>query len=109
VCNTDFNFHDISLTYAKDIYECADRCAVWSSDGSKIPCIGATLDYGFYGPNGIAGGSQCWLKYNMSEGEPHPSLEGNAQSVDSVRLLDQPAVNVHTIKALDLLIYRKQR
>lgn len=65
-CNTGFGPYDLHLSYAHDLRSCADRCAIWNLDRSLVPCRGATLGFGTFGPSGEIGGSECWLKWDMA-------------------------------------------
>ena len=86
ICNNDFGLHDLHLSYAPDVRSCADRCARWNlGPNLTTACVGATFDFGFYGPSGKEGGSQCWLKYNVNV-----TGDTNTPGVNSVRLKDAP-------------------
>src|SRR5436190_24121146 len=85
ICNNGFGFHDFHLSYASDVRSCADRCARWNlGPNLTVACVGATFDFGFYGPSGKEGGSQCWLKYNVNVTGDH------TKGLNSVRLKDAP-------------------
>ena len=66
------------------------ECVKWNSGMSnEVLCVGATFGYGIYGPDGLFGGSQCWLKHRMSQlGEPRSSLN----PVHAIRLIGNTTV-----------------
>jgi len=88
-CNADFSSQDLRLTYARDIYDCASNCANWNLNASNIPCRGASIDVGTYGPSGALGGSECWLKWSASQAPDYVVTPAfSTIAVHSVRLLD---------------------
>ena len=80
-CSMDFPLNDIALTYASNVSDCANQCALYNQNSPAVPCIGAALDYQATGPLGVLGkGYQCWLKWKVGT----PKTTSN---VDAVRLI----------------------
>jgi len=96
MCDQELQYQDVHLSYAYNINHCADKCALWNlanSTAAAPRCLGATFDAGALSPSGAIGGSQCWLKFNVSEG-PAPRPPGfndpPTTRVHSVQLNDEP-------------------
>jgi len=89
ICNNDFHYDDIHLSYAASVYDCAENCAKWNLDPCVTPCVGSTIDIGTLGPVGASAGYECWLKYAMP-GPPDP--RGNDT------LVNVSTTAVHSIK-----------
>ena len=42
-----------------------DGCAVWNTNNTAEPCVGAAWVGGNYGPDGVGAGCQCYYKWDM--------------------------------------------
>lgn len=55
---------DIYTTFTVDFSTCIAQCVKWNTAQSD-KCVGVTWAVGLYGPNGAAGGSQCFLLWQL--------------------------------------------
>jgi hypothetical protein len=64
-CDTVWHaINSMYLLYTVDFVSCMDGCITWNQNNT-VQCVGVVWNYGFYGPEGVAGGSSCTLQWNM--------------------------------------------
>ena len=65
-CGINFIGLDFYLSYPSDFYSCINSCADWNTNSTNAEtCVGVSWNGGVYGPEGQAGGSQCFFKFSM--------------------------------------------
>jgi hypothetical protein len=58
-------------------------CAEWSVNNT-VACVGVSWGMGTYGPEGIAGGSQCFFKWTMQGSGAYSDITDGAQLLVTV-------------------------
>jgi hypothetical protein len=65
-CGVNFIGLDFYLSFQSDFYSCINSCADWNTNTTNSEaCVGVSYNGGVYGPQGQAGGSQCFFKFSM--------------------------------------------
>jgi len=68
------------LNFTSDFFSCMDACVNWNANATEV-CVGVAYSTQNYGPRGTAGGTQCWYKWTMPDGEQAPFV-----GLDNARL-----------------------
>jgi len=70
----------MNLNFARDFFSCMDGCVKWNENATVL-CVGVAYSSQNYGPRGLAGGTQCWYKWTMPDGQEAPDV-----GLDNARL-----------------------
>lgn len=75
-CRTNYPLNDLAFYYFQTFHDCINGCATWNTNATDI-CRGIVWTEGFYGPDGVEGGSRCFYKF-VARGEGGHSISDTA-------------------------------
>jgi len=70
-CDTNWAGNDLYIDFVSDFDGCMDLCGQWNENVADT-CVGVAFSTENYGPGGLAGGTQCWFKWSMPDGQSAP-------------------------------------
>ena len=86
--------NDLRITYTSDFISCINACAAWNAKSTAVDfgeCVGVSWVYGNYGPDGTAGGSECFFKWRMKGNGVQTSTADSARlQVQSPTVMIRP-------------------
>ena len=88
-CDINWAGYDMYLNFTRDFFSCMDGCVRWNENATEV-CVGVAYSPQNYGPRGLAGGTQCFYKWTMPNGQ-----EASFVGLDNARLnLTSPGSSV---------------
>jgi len=90
ICDTSYYWTEILfISYTVDFASCMNACVQWNIVNPE-KCVSMTWRYSFYGPDGVAGGSECWFYWSATSWVP-------VVGQDSAKLQMVPTASPQTV------------